>query len=554
MSFDKKLQSLRKTSGLSQEELAQELGVSRQAVSKWESGTSYPEMDKLILMTRLFKCSLDDLVNDEIKDSSIIQNKTSKGQTYIDSLLEFINKSITMFTSMKFSSVLKCLIELSACILIMVFISSLLYMIVDEIICGVFGYPYYDSMLGLIAKFFSDIILIVLIAINVIVFFQFYKIRYLDYFDKLVYQYEVKKDKVDETSTEVKKEEPKGKINVSEKKGERIIIRDPKHRPLAFLSTISRIVIIMFRILLVFVTLPFVFLLISLIIALVILLYLISYNTIFIGISLSCLAAIILTILIMYILNLDLFKKRIKASILALIFLGIIFVGSLGIGVSVISLKNIDIKDYNQNKSITKTIDFNDKLYLNVLSSSYHDFVTFVVDEAKSDIEVTVEYDSKYLDYEFDSPANDPEYLVLYQHFNDEINIKEEIDEFLKNIKNNVIYSSNNRMYYASIYIRTNEKNIKKLINNISEKEYIRVNVEKRKGFTYYEVKAIELDKQARLVCELDDYYRKCITLIDKTNDASFTFDYKNNELTFDSNKYSCYILTDYSYACRSNK
>ena len=64
MSFEKKLQSLRKAAGLNQEELAEELGVSRQAVSKWESGTTYPEMDKLILMTRLFKCTLDDLVND----------------------------------------------------------------------------------------------------------------------------------------------------------------------------------------------------------------------------------------------------------------------------------------------------------------------------------------------------------------------------------------------------------------------------------------------------------------------------------------------------------
>ena len=43
--------------------VTEELGVSRQAVSKWESGTTYPEMDKLILMTRLFKCTLDDLVN-----------------------------------------------------------------------------------------------------------------------------------------------------------------------------------------------------------------------------------------------------------------------------------------------------------------------------------------------------------------------------------------------------------------------------------------------------------------------------------------------------------
>ena len=107
MSFEKKLQSLRKAAGLNQEELAEELGVSRQAVSKWESGTTYPEMDKLILMTRLFKCTLDDLVNDEIKNPSV-EGGEKKKQSSVDSLLEFITKSISMFNSMKLSSVINC--------------------------------------------------------------------------------------------------------------------------------------------------------------------------------------------------------------------------------------------------------------------------------------------------------------------------------------------------------------------------------------------------------------------------------------------------------------
>ena len=54
MDFGMKLQSLRKEKGLSQEALAEKLHVSRQAVSKWESGAGYPEMDKLILISDLF--------------------------------------------------------------------------------------------------------------------------------------------------------------------------------------------------------------------------------------------------------------------------------------------------------------------------------------------------------------------------------------------------------------------------------------------------------------------------------------------------------------------
>ena len=49
MTFGEKIQKLRKEAGLSQEELAYQLGVSRQAVSKWESGAAVPELDKLMV-------------------------------------------------------------------------------------------------------------------------------------------------------------------------------------------------------------------------------------------------------------------------------------------------------------------------------------------------------------------------------------------------------------------------------------------------------------------------------------------------------------------------
>lgn len=62
MGFSEKLQELRKREGISQEDLARELGVSRQAVSKWESGQSLPETEKLIAISNFFEISLDDLV------------------------------------------------------------------------------------------------------------------------------------------------------------------------------------------------------------------------------------------------------------------------------------------------------------------------------------------------------------------------------------------------------------------------------------------------------------------------------------------------------------
>ncbi len=60
-----KLYELRKKSGLSQEAFAEKLGVSRQAVSKWECGASLPDTDNLITISKLYGVSLDELIGNE---------------------------------------------------------------------------------------------------------------------------------------------------------------------------------------------------------------------------------------------------------------------------------------------------------------------------------------------------------------------------------------------------------------------------------------------------------------------------------------------------------
>ena len=64
MNFNEKLISLRKTKGLSQEELGAELNVTRQTISKWESCQSYPDFQRLVLLSDFFGLTLDELVKD----------------------------------------------------------------------------------------------------------------------------------------------------------------------------------------------------------------------------------------------------------------------------------------------------------------------------------------------------------------------------------------------------------------------------------------------------------------------------------------------------------
>jgi transcriptional regulator with XRE-family HTH domain len=83
MKFNEKLISLRRAKGLSQEQLANQINVSRQAVSKWETAESQPDLAKLILLSDVFDSSLDELCGrkDETPEADIIQIDTGRAET-----------------------------------------------------------------------------------------------------------------------------------------------------------------------------------------------------------------------------------------------------------------------------------------------------------------------------------------------------------------------------------------------------------------------------------------------------------------------------------------
>ena len=68
MKFGDNLKALRKSRNLSQEQLAEKVNVTRQSVSKWETGEAYPEMNNILELCKIFHCKINELVNDSIID------------------------------------------------------------------------------------------------------------------------------------------------------------------------------------------------------------------------------------------------------------------------------------------------------------------------------------------------------------------------------------------------------------------------------------------------------------------------------------------------------
>lgn len=101
MKFNEKLCVIRKSRGLSQEELGFELQVSRQTVSKWESGQSYPDFQRLVLLSDYFDMTLDELVRgldvQDVRDMSRTDERVASLYGDVESGKETVRKAWKAF-------------------------------------------------------------------------------------------------------------------------------------------------------------------------------------------------------------------------------------------------------------------------------------------------------------------------------------------------------------------------------------------------------------------------------------------------------------------------
>lgn len=96
MKFGDNLKKLRKDKKLSQEELASSVNVSRQSVSKWETGESYPEMNNILELCKVLNCNINDLVNDNIIDLDSLDKEIVKLKKDDQKKIKGLSKTIAI--------------------------------------------------------------------------------------------------------------------------------------------------------------------------------------------------------------------------------------------------------------------------------------------------------------------------------------------------------------------------------------------------------------------------------------------------------------------------
>lgn len=386
MSFNEKLQQLRKANKLSQEQLADMLDVTRQSVSKWESGTTYPEMDKLITMCKIFKCSLDDLTNDEVTEINVEKKQANNNlvTNMVNSILEIIEKTVKMFATMNAKQIVGVIVTLFIlgcflCILRIPFevLENGFYRIV-------FNLP--NKVAGTLSGLFNMILDIVFFILYVLAFVYIYKVAYLD-----KYEFVEKKEEKLEVSSD--KEVESEKIETV-KEVKIVQSRNPKDNTL--FCFLGNIVLWFFRIITAFCIMPFIVTLVVLFAFGVIVVTLMFEGIVYIGVLLGIAFAIILNLWVLELGCVFIFNK--KASFHRLMWT--LFIGLSGVGVSLglvaLEIGNTTFIDEipSEYELVTTTNEYqmSDDFAID-RTSYYYGEMEYVTDESITDrVVVTIEH------------------------------------------------------------------------------------------------------------------------------------------------------------------
>ncbi len=482
MKFGDKLIQLRKKNGLSQEELAEKLGVSRQSVSKWESNNTYPETDKIVQICNLFDCSMDDLINDKVVDldQTLRKNKNNFNEA-MDSFLEFVTKTVEMFSSMTFLSGLKCIFELFLIGLALFLSGKLICFLAAHIVANLFQFLNYQTVKQ-IENILMNILYLIWFIGSIIVMIHTFKIRYLNYFIK-----EKKEIKEDEKGEREEKNEKK------EKNEPRIVIRDEKDKPFAFLKILSKIMIFCVKVVVSFMLLGITIATICIVITGAISAALIPYNMIFLGSTLAIIGCLLFMTILLIIGIYFIIHKNVKWTAILIMFFSAILTLGIGAGIGFISLKDLtfieESKLATEEKSLT--VNYEDNMVIESgtgLSSIYYYHIDNTIPE--NQIKITKETYPKNELYYYNHHMDQMNDIVIYTRFNGEY--KEIIEDILKDLKEKKIYMDyGNYDTDYPITITANEKTINQLIENAKKLYLIEVveeNGEKTVYFRDYKV------------------------------------------------------------------
>lgn len=447
MKFCEKLQNLRKENNLSQEQLADMLDISRQSVSKWESGTTYPEMDKLIQLSKIFKCSLDDLTNDEIDVTLIKENKKGGMSNLVDTLTNLLNKIFKCLKNMRFRDYIRLLIELFILYLILK-LSFEPCSYIERNLSEIF-YNFGDKVGNILTDIFGFIIESAYVLFSVVVLLFVLKIRFIDRFSN------------NNTNSTIIKDEDN---SVQDNNNSNTIISN-HNRNHNILDTFVNIIIFFIKCIVVMLSIPLLFGILSICAALIISLILLFYKIVYIGVIILLIFSLVLSIFMLELIFDFIFSKKVNFKRIIITFIvGIVGLG-FGVGLFLNDITNLTFIDEapRQIKQTTevKEIKMNNNYYID--NNLYYSNINYIENNNLNNVKIEYIYYKDFNDVYFNIDENN---IVFISHENENIVAMKEYKEIIMNdLKKKEIYNYEN-LYKVIINVYASKSNIEKMKTN----------------------------------------------------------------------------------------
>lgn len=456
MKFCDKLQKIRKENNITQEGLADKLNVSRQAVSKWESGQAYPDTEKLIQISKIFNVSLDELMNDNVDKSTVNQDKKISFMDIINDVLEFLTKSVNMFWSMKFTEKIKCLFEMAILVLIIICVAMLSTAIMEELLRRIIMFlP--DTIVYNLCNLFVTLLYLAWLVLGMIIVIKIFKTRYLDYYVFVT----------DENVSEKTIEEPIKELK--EKKEYKVVIRDPKDSSFSMFSKIGKICTFFIKCFCLIIAIPLMMFFIFCVLALVFSLFYLFDGLFFDGITIAIVGVLLfIYLMIEFIYNL-LFNRKHAVNRIFIFFISSISLIGIGLGLSFAALSNYTYENNPVKETNMHNIEMSDNL---VITSMIYNmgYDNLVIDNSLDNIKLEITsygsndvYLYSYNEYSYNGESKDLFKVIAIDIDYNELEMYRDVINNLKN-KKIVNYDMN---YDVKIYI--SESNLTKLRENMNK-------------------------------------------------------------------------------------
>lgn len=454
MKFGENFQKLRKERGISQEQLAEQLGVTRQSVSKWESGASYPEMDKIVAICNIFHCDMDVLINKDITEERDKKDASKVVKVGFKNIADYIKKTIYLFEHQSFKDIIKMIAQVMI-IICVILCFSIPFMLFKEMVVSLF-YTGDNWFSIFFSRFWNFIFNASYGILAIATFLYIFKVKFLDGEEIVIEEVNESLDTIDDDNSQdtVKDNKKKKVIKVKRTEG------------FSLLDLLSKAITLCLKVFLLFLLIPAIIGVIMLIIAFVLLVILIFRGVflvgpIFIALGIIVFCLIVIELILDFIFNLRFSRRRVIITIISSVV-----VSAVGLGLSIWYFLNLNVVNDVPNNFKQETQEevymMNDEL----LIQYGWNYIKFVEDESMTNqVRVRIDYYPDYTAAELEKEDN--EIFINYDTINS-IRINEVTDSIINNLKKNKLYTYD-KLGTVSMTITSSKNNIEKLKENYNK-------------------------------------------------------------------------------------